>query len=46
MLIAIQARPADRGSAAEVRLLDGAHKNRAAFTSLEYFARLRPATAQ
>jgi hypothetical protein len=46
MLISIRARPVDRGSAAEVRLLDGAHKNRVAFTSLEYLARLRPAPAR
>jgi hypothetical protein len=46
ILISIRARPADRGSAAEVRLLDGTHKNRVAFTSLEYFARLRPAPVQ
>jgi hypothetical protein len=45
ILISIKARPADRGNAAEIRLLDGTHKDRVAFTSLEYFARLRPAAA-
>jgi hypothetical protein len=46
MLISTRARPADRGNAAEVRLLDGAQKDRVAFTSLDYFTRLRPAKAQ